>query len=32
YPSRRLPSAKVRAFLDLIVGITGATLKDVPWY
>ncbi|CAM2159871.1 hypothetical protein A6456_08165 [Paraburkholderia tropica] len=32
YPSRRLPSAKVRAFLDFIVGITGATLKDVPWY
>lgn len=32
YPSRRHPSAKVRAFLDFIVKITGAPLNDTPWY
>ncbi len=32
YPSRRHPSAKVRAFLDFIVKITGAPQNDVPWY
>lgn len=32
YPSRRHPSAKVRAFLDFIVKITGASLNDTPWY
>ncbi|WP_322092077.1 LysR family transcriptional regulator [Paraburkholderia bannensis] len=32
YPSRRHPSAKVTAFLAFIVKITGAQMKDVPWY
>lgn len=32
YPSRRHPSAKVRAFLDFIVKITGSALSDKPWY
>lgn len=32
YPSRRHPSAKVRAFLDFIVKITGSPLNDKPWY
>ncbi|SIT47716.1 Transcriptional regulator [Paraburkholderia piptadeniae] len=32
YPSRRHPSAKVRAFLDFIVKITGSALADTPWY
>ncbi len=32
YPSRRHPSAKVRAFLDFIVKITGSSLNDKPWY
>ena len=32
YPSRRHPSAKVRAFLDFIVRITGSPLNDKPWY
>jgi DNA-binding transcriptional LysR family regulator len=32
YPSRRHPSAKVRAFLEFIVKVTGAQANDVPWY
>ncbi|HEV3431722.1 MAG TPA: LysR family transcriptional regulator [Paraburkholderia sp.] len=32
YPSRRHPSAKVRAFLEFIVKVTGAQVNDVPWY
>ncbi|CAG9269888.1 MULTISPECIES: LysR family transcriptional regulator [Paraburkholderia] len=32
YPSRRHPSAKVRAFLEFIVKITGSPLNDKPWY
>jgi DNA-binding transcriptional LysR family regulator len=32
YPSRRHASAKVRAFLEFIVKVTGAEVKDVPWY
>ncbi|NIE62564.1 LysR family transcriptional regulator [Burkholderia sp. Ax-1719] len=32
YPSRRHPSAKVRAFLEFIVKVTGAQVRDVPWY
>ena len=32
YPSRRHPSAKVRAFLDFIVKITGSAANDTPWY
>ncbi|HWT35458.1 MAG TPA: substrate binding domain-containing protein, partial [Paraburkholderia sp.] len=32
YPSRRHPSAKVRAFLDFIVKITGSSPNDKPWY
>ncbi|MBN3851777.1 LysR family transcriptional regulator [Paraburkholderia sp. Ac-20340] len=32
YPSRRHPSAKVRAFLEFIVKVTGAEVTDVPWY